>query len=83
MPNKWALLIGVDFYFQGNKRPVYFNHLKGSVRDVSQIEEYLRSINVHNIEKLTASYDNNDDKPKETDKETWPTYRNIKAKFDA
>ncbi|KAI1355888.1 hypothetical protein F5Y01DRAFT_267996 [Xylaria sp. FL0043] len=83
MPDKWALLIGVDFYFPGNERPVHFNHLRGCVNDVSRIEEYLRSINVHNIERLTASYNGSDEKPAESDEEIWPTFDNIKAKFDA
>ncbi|KAF2965536.1 hypothetical protein GQX73_g8061 [Xylaria multiplex] len=81
MPEKWALLIGVDFYFRGDERPVHFSHLRGSVRDVSRIEEYLRNIDVHNIERLTASYNNNDERPKEP-KESWPTFNNIKAKLD-
>ncbi|GAW15107.1 hypothetical protein ANO14919_045160 [Xylariales sp. No.14919] len=82
-PNKWALLIAVDFYFRGNERQVDFHHLRGCVRDVSLIEDYLRSINVHNIERLTASYHNNDDNPQESDQTSWPTYDNIKAKIDA
>ncbi|KAJ8131832.1 hypothetical protein O1611_g1791 [Lasiodiplodia mahajangana] len=82
MPDKWALLIGVDFYFRGEKRSKnpFFNHLRGCVRDVSRIEEYLRKKGVSNIEKLTATYDGNDTGPKET--ENLPTYDNIKEKLN-
>lgn len=82
MPNKWALLIGVDFYFQGSQRDIHFKNLKGCVRDVSRIEEHLESIGGFNIEKLTASSGVNDEGPMETNPDTWPTYDNIKAKID-
>ncbi|QYS95108.1 Caspase domain-containing protein [Trichoderma simmonsii] len=88
MLDKWALLIGVDFYFQGHTRGVRFNHLQGCVRDVSRIEEYLKRAHLEkhgvlHIEKLTASYDDdNRNRPMEADEKTWPTYDNIKAKID-
>ncbi|KAL4756987.1 caspase domain-containing protein [Aspergillus foveolatus] len=83
MAKRWALLIGIDFYFRGSERPVFFNHLKGCVRDVRRIEEYLLACGVHGIEKLTASWDGSSDKPMEAEQETWPTHDNIKKKLDS
>ncbi|KAH6974440.1 hypothetical protein BKA56DRAFT_94633 [Ilyonectria sp. MPI-CAGE-AT-0026] len=82
MPNRWALLIGVDFYFPGNAREVQFNHLSGCVRDVDRIEQYLRGIGVHNIERLTSSNVGKANEPGETDGGTYPTYHNIEEKLD-
>ncbi|KAH7020467.1 caspase domain-containing protein [Ilyonectria destructans] len=82
MATKWALLIGVDFYFQQPKRrSIRFSHLRGCVRDVDRVEKYLQTIGVHKIERLTASYDGNDSTPKEIDEATWPTHKNIKTKL--
>lgn len=88
MPIKWALLIGVDFYFNGDKRPgIQFSHLRGCVHDVNRMRMYLRErigVKDQNIKRLTASRkhnDPNDTKPEE-DEDNLPTYENIKRELD-
>ncbi|KJZ70852.1 hypothetical protein HIM_09766 [Hirsutella minnesotensis 3608] len=71
---KWALLIGVNFYFRGRERPVQFNHLRGCVPDVLAVEHYLKSVGVRNITKLTAS--DGGDRPTE-EEAALPTHRNV------
>lgn len=71
---RWALLIGVDYYFKGTERTITYQHLNGCVRDVLAIENYLQSVGPCDITKLTAS--NGGDKPTE-DESAWPTHDNI------
>ncbi|KAF3193748.1 hypothetical protein TWF225_009292 [Orbilia oligospora] len=76
-PTIWALLIGVESYFQGKERPINYPRLKGCVRDVKAVEKYLRQVGVQNIKTLTASGD--------TDPiENWtelPVYENIEREL--
>ncbi|RYP54256.1 hypothetical protein DL768_000830 [Monosporascus sp. mg162] len=79
--NKWAVLIGVDYYISGESRPgVRIHNLKGCVEDVNQVHEYLReSLGVQDshIYRLTATIpDDNKKEPKEGPFQ-WPTYENI------
>lgn len=84
-----ALLIGCDFYFQGNARivdskDVSFNHLSGCVEDVKAVQEFLETIGVprDNIQKLTASYDADSPTKPSEDSSLWPTYENIMKALD-
>jgi len=85
MSNLHALLIGVDFYFPhtlpGN---IYYPSLGGCVRDVIQVETYLRErqqIPPEQIAKLTAS--NTGDAHPPEPPEQWPTYQNMARAFQA
>jgi hypothetical protein len=79
----YALLIGVDYYFP-NRLPggVSYGHLRGCVRDVDQVESFLRSrlgLADGQIIRLTASHGgaNGPAEPPAA----WPTYANIVAGF--
>jgi hypothetical protein len=78
-----ALLIGLDVYLPNLVPGVgHFPHLKGSVRDVTRVEEFLRrclQVPVERISKLTAT-ENGSDEPAEP-REQWPTYENMVAAF--
>ncbi|KAI1821597.1 caspase domain-containing protein [Xylaria intraflava] len=80
---RWALLIGIDYYFPGKERNVSLRPLKGCVRDVQLIQEYLKSIDVPESRtiKLTASPSPDGNGIKEPP-EQWPTHENITAKLD-
>ncbi|KAL8366615.1 hypothetical protein RB595_010464 [Gaeumannomyces hyphopodioides] len=79
---RWALLIGIDYYMPGTAREVKINHLKGCVRDVLAVEGYLKSIGVPEgrIIKLTAS-EADGDSIKEPPS-LWPTRNNIVGELD-
>lgn len=85
MTNLYALLIGVDFYFEYTLPDgIYYPSLGGCVRDIRHVEAYLTDparINLprENLFMLTAS-DHGSDMPAEPEAE-WPTYANIIAKF--
>ncbi|KAI1431056.1 hypothetical protein GGR50DRAFT_112156 [Xylaria sp. CBS 124048] len=64
---RWALLVGIDYYFPGNERPISISPLRGCVRDVLE---------------LTASHSDNDTGIKEKDPHQWPTHDNIMARLD-
>ncbi|EWC46495.1 hypothetical protein DRE_04218 [Drechslerella stenobrocha 248] len=87
-PERWALLIGIDFYFaaeagEAKTRSLKFHHLTGCVRDVRGIEKHLQSIGVctTRITKLTASKGESESKPKE-DPRSLPTHSNIIRELD-
>lgn len=71
---RWALLIGINYYFKGTERRITYEHLNGCVPDVFAIENYLQSVGPCHITKLTAS--NGGDKPTE-DESAWPTAHNL------
>jgi hypothetical protein len=79
--NKWAILIGVDYYIGGTARPnIHFHNLKGCVEDVNQVEGYLRgSLGVQDpyIYRLTATAPDSDRKEPIEPRSQWPTYENI------
>lgn len=83
-PNFYALLIGINFYFphrlpEGN----YYKNLRGCVRDINQVETYLKetfNLTPNQIIKLTATASDNPDRPQEP-AELLPTYENIVTKF--
>lgn len=87
MSNRYALLIGVDFYFEYVLPDgVYYPSLGGCVRDIRHVEAYLTDparLNMprENVLMLTSS-DNGSDMPVEPP-EQWPTYANIVAKLKA
>jgi hypothetical protein len=74
----WALLIGVDSYIPGKERPVEFKNLKGCVRDVLAMRQYLQNLGVQNIKILTAS---GDPGPVEDETEL-PIYNNVKRELE-
>ncbi|KAF3104881.1 hypothetical protein TWF102_002646 [Orbilia oligospora] len=81
--NKWAILIGVNFYSGGDARPeINFHSLNGCVEDVRQVEELLRKsfgLKEPFIYRLTATSpgpSGNQKEPQEHQSE-WPTYENI------
>ncbi|KAF7534041.1 hypothetical protein G7054_g6562 [Neopestalotiopsis clavispora] len=78
---KWAVLIGVDYYINGTARSgIIFHNLRGCVEDITRVKEYLQDsegIPESNIFQLTATTPDNDTPgPKEMESE-WPTYENI------
>ncbi|KAF3228255.1 hypothetical protein TWF192_004324 [Orbilia oligospora] len=81
--NKWAILIGVDFYSDGDARPgINFHTLNGCVEDVRRVEELLRTsfgLEEPFIYRLTATSpgpSGNQKEPQEHPSER-PTYENI------
>ncbi|PVH71736.1 hypothetical protein DL98DRAFT_93299 [Cadophora sp. DSE1049] len=84
-----ALLIGCDYYAQGDARivdgkAVSFNHLLGCVEDVRAVEKFLGSIGVpsENIQKLTASCNVADPTKPSEDSSAWPNYDNVIKALD-
>ena len=78
-----ALLIGVNYYFP-NELPGggRYGHLHGCVRDVEQMESFLKTrlgVPDYNITRLTASHGGANG-PTE-DPSMWPTYENIIGGF--
>lgn len=79
-----ALLIGIDSYFpnvlpRGNS----ITNLRGCVRDITKVEEFLHSklgMQSEYILKLTASNIGNTKLPESP--EQWPTYENMVAAFE-
>jgi hypothetical protein len=87
MSERYALLIGVDFYFE-HALPdgSYFPSLGGCVRDIRHVEAYLTdparmNLPRENLLMLTAT-DTRGDLPAEPP-EQWPTYDNMVAKLKA
>src|SRR5436305_12114128 len=72
----YALLIGIDCYLPGNHR---YHNLKGCVRDICLIEEYLiRKLGLTKsyITKLTSTTVVGSTHPKEPE-DQWPTYEHM------
>lgn len=89
--NRWALLVGVNFYMTGNARKddsgrvVHYHSLGGCVNDVALLECFLKDemgVPDNHIFKLTSSApdDPTQNAPRE-DRSIWPTYRNISRAF--
>ncbi|KAF7184207.1 hypothetical protein CNMCM7691_004832 [Aspergillus felis] len=79
-PTRWALLIGVDYYFPGTERPINLRSLNGCVEDVTAAEALLKNRGVQHIVKLTASKatgKEGDPAIKEEDESLWPTRDNV------
>ena len=81
--NLFALLIGINYYFDNKLSDGgRYGHLYGCVRDVTQMETFLKTrmgLTDENIIKLTSSHGNGKtplEKPSQ-----WPTYENIVAGF--
>lgn len=87
-PQLYAFLIGIDCYLPNQLvNGIYYPSLKGCVRDINQVEQFLKRLPnpPRQIFKLTASHPDaltldEQPKPKETPQQ-WPTYKNIVAKF--
>src|ERR1035441_9614837 len=82
MSKQYALLIGVDFYYQKSPPPAegYYPKLKGCVRDINHVEAYLKDVlklPAGNITKLTISGGTQPLEPASQ----WPTYQNMVAGF--
>ena len=83
IPNFYALLIGIDFYFPHDLPDGRYKNLRGCVQDINQVETYLKdtfNLIPDQIIKLTATASENPNQPKEP-LEILPTYENIVAKF--
>lgn len=87
MSEIYALLIGVDFYFEHTLPDgSYYPSLGGCVRDIRHVEAYLTDparLNIprQNLLMLTAT-DSQGEFPVEPE-EQWPTYENMVAQFKA
>jgi hypothetical protein len=84
---KWAVLIGVACYMEGEARLVSYRDLNGPVIDVELIEHHLvhdLGVDKSHIFKLTATSPGCSQKPhKPTEQqEYWPTYENMIRVFD-
>ncbi|KAK6511197.1 hypothetical protein TWF481_000118 [Arthrobotrys musiformis] len=75
----WALLIGVESYFEGKERPIEYPRLNGCVRDVEAVAKYLRQQGAQNIKTLTAS-NSRDGGPIESHTDL-PIYENIEREL--
>jgi hypothetical protein len=83
IPNFYALLIGIDFYFPHELPDGRYKNLRGCVQDINHVETYLKdtfNLTRDQIIKLTASASENPNQPKDPP-EILPTYENIVAKF--
>ncbi|EQB45316.1 hypothetical protein CGLO_15831 [Colletotrichum gloeosporioides Cg-14] len=83
---KWALLCGIDYYFDGNARSVdgqtqTIPNLAGCVNDVQKIYEFLINLEVQpsNIGKLTATVS---EKGLLEDESSLPTWLNVKRELN-
>lgn len=83
MSHLYALLIGIDYYmYRALPDGTYYKSLKGSVRDIDQAEEFLRTrlgMGDNQIVRL-ASTEGEDKKPVGPE-EQWPTYENMVSAF--
>jgi len=81
-PKRWAILIGINFYSKGNSRQVDYQNLKGCVRDIAAVEDYLlnfMSMEKSCIAKLTATTpDDSELNDPEEPYDDKPTYQNMK-----
>src|SRR5919206_4097117 len=82
-PKLYALLIGVDCYLP-NSLPdgTYYLNLKGCVRDIDGVEEFLRNavgLPAERIFKFTSTDDGSPEPPEPP--ERWPTKANLVAAF--
>lgn len=79
---RWALLIGINYWPDGPFREFDIGELKGCVADVEAIEQYLKAINVPetNIVKLTATRGLGDALTELPS--IWPTRDNIIGELD-
>lgn len=91
-PQHWFALIGVDFYMpaaggprlDAENHPVCFPSLRGCVRDVEQVREYIISqlkVDPSRIYTLTSTGTENGSEPKEKTTDL-PTYGNIVSLFE-
>jgi len=85
LPRRWAILIGINFYSDGNTRAITYYNLQGCVRDITAVEDYL--VRVFSVEescimKLTATAPDDIDgnEPKE-EPSNRPTYGNMVQAF--
>lgn len=86
-PQKWAILIGINYYMPGEARyPIHAGHLGGCLNDVTLVENYLvdhQQVDRGHIRKLTASRPSTGDTGLPTEaSELWPTYENIMAALE-
>ncbi|KAK1838702.1 TPR domain-containing protein [Colletotrichum chrysophilum] len=92
-PQRFALLVGVDLYLNdgSRRRPdgntVSLNNLNGCVKDVKAIQDFLyQELQLDKPSILTSSpaalVENEPARPAEPP-DCWPTFANIKSKFDA
>jgi hypothetical protein len=84
MPELYALLIGVDFYFPNFLPEGSYGQLYGCVSDIDSVEAFLRdrlALDPAQLQRLTASHAGEQaDRPAE-DPRNWPTYENLVAAF--
>jgi len=83
MSDRYALLIGVDYYFP-NRLPDggYYPSLGGCVRDVRHVEAHLRDrLGIADDHLLTLRISNTGGAQPPEPPEQWPTYANMVAKF--
>ncbi|KAH8150929.1 uncharacterized protein LAJ45_05111 [Morchella importuna] len=86
-PQKWLVLIGIDFYMPGGDRhdaagnSLSFGSLNGCVQDVRSVEEYFKTqlkVDPSHIVALTSTKSKPGSKlPVQEEPRYWPTYENI------
>ncbi len=84
MPDFYALLIGIDYYYPRTKN---YNNLKGCVRDIDKVADYLeRSLKItpEKITRLTSPLPNTNSSAdvRMARQEQAPTYQNIVNAFN-
>ncbi|KAK6537188.1 hypothetical protein TWF694_011385 [Orbilia ellipsospora] len=77
----WALLVGIDCYIPGDKRPVSYPNLRGCVSDVKAVKEYIVAIGFDHIAELTSSRRPGSNYPIEEGKANLPIYDNIEREL--
>ncbi|KAF8454698.1 caspase domain-containing protein [Kalaharituber pfeilii] len=89
-PQKWFLLIGIDFYMAGNqryddhRRPLSFRSLGGCVQDVREMREYIETelkVDPSHIHQLTSTKASDGKQSPLEDISDLPTYKNIVRLF--
>ncbi|KAG5821654.1 hypothetical protein H9Q74_008130 [Fusarium xylarioides] len=94
--NKWLVLIGVEFYMDGNARLSHFSSLEGPIHDLESVREFFADkvgidndhiliLKSTNPERASVDTDVNSipkNEPMERDRSEWPTYENILKVLD-
>jgi hypothetical protein len=87
---RWAVLIGVNFYIRGDARRdargaiIHYPCLNGCVNDVVLVSGFLKELDVPKdniLELAAANPDSCDEKVPKEARSKWPTHKNIVQPF--